>query len=62
MVLRVKHTPTPFPTNSLYIPMDNAPLHSIASVCHPWGECCRHAPKATHLGTNQLLLWPQPFY
>ncbi len=37
MVLRVKPTPTRFPTNSLYTPMDNTPLHSIPSVCHPWG-------------------------
>ncbi len=35
MVLRVKPTPTRFPTNSLYTPMDNIPLHSISSVCHP---------------------------
>ncbi len=38
MVLRVKPTPTRFPTNSLYTPMDNTPLHSISSVCHPWGR------------------------
>ncbi len=37
MVLRVKPTPTRLPTNSLYTPMDNTPLHSISSVCHPWG-------------------------
>ncbi len=36
MVLRVKPTPTRFPTNSLYTPMGNTPLHSISSVCHPW--------------------------
>ncbi len=35
-VLRVKPTPTRFPTNSLYTPMDNTPLHSISSVGHPW--------------------------
>ncbi len=42
IILRVKPTPTRFPTNSLYTPMDNTPLHSISSVCHPWGEnwCC----------------------
>ncbi len=33
MLLRVKPTPTRFPTNSLYTPMDNTPLHSISSVC-----------------------------
>ncbi len=33
MVLRVKPTPTRFPTNSLYTPMDNTALHSIPSVC-----------------------------
>ncbi len=32
MILRVKPTPT-----RLYTPMDNKPLHSISSVCHPWG-------------------------
>ncbi len=37
MVLRIKPSPTRFPTNSLYTPMDNAPLHSISSVCHLWG-------------------------
>ncbi len=29
MVLRVKPTPTRFPTNSLYTPMENTPLHSM---------------------------------
>ncbi len=43
MVLRVKPTPTWFPTNSLYTPMDNTPLHSISSVCHPW-DICRLQP------------------
>ncbi len=38
MVLRVEPTLTRFPTNSLYTPMDNIPLHSISSMCHPWGE------------------------
>ncbi len=33
MVLRFKPTPGRFPTNSLYTPMDNTPLHSISSVC-----------------------------
>ncbi len=32
MVLRVKPTPTRLPTDSLYTPMDNTPLHSISSV------------------------------
>ncbi len=35
MVLRIRPTPTRFPTNSLYTPVDNTPLHSISSVCHP---------------------------
>ncbi len=39
MVLRVKPTPTRFPANSLYTPMDNTPLHSMSSVCHPWSRC-----------------------
>ncbi len=38
MVLRVKPTPTRFPTNSLYTPMGNTPLHSISSVRRPWGS------------------------
>ncbi len=37
MVLRVKPTPTRLPAKSLYTPMDNTPLHSILSCCHPWG-------------------------
>ncbi len=41
MVLLVKSTPTRFPTNSLYTPMDNTPFLYISSVCHPWGERCR---------------------
>ncbi len=36
MVLRVKPKPTQLPTNSLYTAVDNTPLHSISSVCHPW--------------------------
>ncbi len=36
-VLQVMPTPTRFPTNSLYTPMDNTSLHSIPSVRHPWG-------------------------
>ncbi len=38
MVLRVKPTPTRFPTNSLNTPMDRTPFHSIPSVCQPWGR------------------------
>ncbi len=37
MVLSVTPTPTRSTTNSLYTPMDSTPLHSISSVCHPWG-------------------------
>ncbi len=33
MVLRVKPTPTRFPTDSLYTPMDNTPSHSTYQVC-----------------------------
>ncbi len=40
MVLRVKPTPTRLPTNSFYTPVDNTPLHSIPSVCHPWSGAC----------------------
>ncbi len=46
MVLRVKPTPTRFPTNNLYSPTDNTPLYSISSVCHPWGYArCRIGSK-----------------
>ncbi len=38
MVLRVTPTPTWFPTNGLYTPIDNKLLHFISSVCHLWGE------------------------
>ncbi len=34
MVLRVTPTLTRFPTNSLYTPMDNTPLHYISSMRH----------------------------
>ncbi len=44
MVLRVKPTPTRFPTNSLYTPMGNTPLHSVPQ-CVPlvglWLACVR---------------------
>ncbi len=40
MVLRVKPTPTGFPTNSLSTPMDNTPLHSTSSMRHLWGDRC----------------------
>ncbi len=36
MVLRVKPTPTRFPINSLYTPIDTR-LHFISSVCPPVG-------------------------
>ncbi len=35
-VFRIKPTTTRFPTNSLYTPMGNTPLHSISSMGHPW--------------------------
>ncbi len=38
IVFRVQPTSTRYPTNSLYTPTDNTPLHSISSVCHPWGK------------------------
>ncbi len=55
MVLRVKPTPIRFPTNNLYTPMDNTPLHSISSVCHPWGvlSLLRHGP--THHTQKYLI-------
>ncbi len=43
MVLLVKPTLTRFPTNSLYAPVDNTPLHSIPSVCHQWVLLHRNA-------------------
>ncbi len=33
MVLRVRPTPTQFPTNNT---LDNTPLHSISRMCHQW--------------------------
>ncbi len=53
LVLRVKPTPTRFPTNSLYTPMDNTPMHSISSVCHPWGRLLLTSLKG--YGINPLL-------
>ncbi len=32
MILRVRPTPTRFPTKCLYTPVDNIPLHSVSSV------------------------------
>ncbi len=48
MVLRVRPTPTRFPTNSLYIPMDNIPLHSIPRMCQPWCLFCCLPWKSLH--------------
>ncbi len=53
MVLRVKLTPTRFPTNSLYTPMDNTPSHSISSVCHPWGGRLLLLPRALEGGRSE---------
>ncbi len=58
MVLRVKPTPTRLPTNSLCTPMDNTPLHSISSVCHPWAlllVSAREAIDSTRAGTSGSL-------
>ncbi len=49
MVLRVKPIPTQFPTN-------NALLHSISNVCHPWGECPRSARERRSSSTFSLCL------
>ncbi len=55
---------TRFPTNSLYTPMGNTPLHSLSSVGHPWvvavgsggGEGDGSASsKASHTGLLQHL-------
>ncbi len=37
MALRVRPTLTQLPNNIIYTPMDSTPLHSLSSVCHPWG-------------------------
>ncbi len=50
MVLRVKPTPTRFPINSLYTPIDNTLLHSISSVCHPWGAAVTSRVEILGLG------------
>ncbi len=55
MILRGKATPTRFPTNSAYTPMDNTPLHSISSVCHPWVGCTREHEKG--MISRQQLGW-----
>ncbi len=39
MALRVKPTPTRFPTNSLFLPMDSTALCSMPNACHPWCWC-----------------------
>ncbi len=57
MVFLVKPTPTRFPTNSLYTPMDNTPLHSISSVCYPWDTLSlllRWAPSILEGGPSEL--------
>ncbi len=57
MVLRVKPTPTRFPTNSLYTPMDKTPLHS-SQVCATRGACtCCTRLKSTLLSLhwNQMV-------
>ncbi len=54
MVLRVRSTPTRFPTNILSTPVDSTPLHSIPSVwcprgswlCSPPWHACVHVPWA----------------
>ncbi len=56
MVLHVKPTPTRFPTNSLYTPMDNTPLHSISSMCHPWVYCLGMSPRDQFLKKSAGLL------
>ncbi len=38
MVLRVRPTPTWFPTSIHYTPLDNTPLNSILSVWCPWSK------------------------
>ncbi len=56
MVLRVKPTPTWFPPNSLYTPIDNTPLHSISSVCHPWGKGYWSAPFLCRFVLGKILI------
>ncbi len=63
MVLRVRPTPTRFPTNSLYTPMDNTPLHSISSVCYPWGDrCYRYSKLTRHNQATSSLVQPVVFF
>ncbi len=57
MVLRVKHAPTRSPTNSLYNPMDNTPLHSISSVCHPLSHRVRALNKPPAFARLSVLTW-----
>ncbi len=50
MVLRVRPTPTPFPTNILYTPVDNIPLNSIVCDARK-ARCCNELPSRV---TEQL--------
>ncbi len=63
MALQIKPTPTRFPTNSLYTPMDNTPLYSISSVCHPWGKLLlllfRYSAKSLNAQEERLATSPQ---
>ncbi len=40
MAFRIMLTPTRFPTNLLYIPVNNTPLHYLPSMWRPWGTRC----------------------
>ncbi len=52
MVLRVKPTPTRLPTNSLYTPVDNTPLHFIH---HPW-EAVLSAKEDQSITNSKLMV------
>ncbi len=56
MVLRIMPTSTRFPTNSLYTPLDNTPLHSMSCVCHLWGQVVTVSVRLQELKKNVWLL------
>ncbi len=62
MVLRVRSTPTRFPTNILSTPVDSTPLHSIPSVWCPrgklrlWGGGCCGNNRVTSFVVKWLYL------
>ncbi len=55
MVLRVQPTPTRFPTNNLYTPIDNASLHSIDQASATCGATDDVAASPIQVNTRPML-------